>query len=180
MKRERVKTVINHVRADMTPYNIILTEKELEKVSDYISIDGKDFHDWAGNHIDIKVFNHYGAYIRPDYFQDEFGVVWNRTIDKDIGNIDNYVIKGTDIKSYQFPEPDEARIRQLAEELVNNGRDTFKLGEISFSLFERAWTLTGMENLFCHFLLEPAFVEELFDKILQYNIRIIDIVKEYD
>lgn len=46
-------------------------------------------------------------------------------------------------------------------------------------MFERAWTLTGMENLLVY-ISDPEFVDTLLDNILEYNLEIIDIALEYD
>ena len=40
----------------------------------------------------------------------------------------------------------------------------FRLFQIGFSLYERAWTLRGMENLLKDFLINPGFIW-LFKKL---------------
>jgi uroporphyrinogen decarboxylase len=47
-------------------------------------------------------------------------------------------------------------------------------------LFERAWSLRGMENLLMDFFLQEDFVEELFTKITDYNLAIIHEALRYD
>jgi len=47
-------------------------------------------------------------------------------------------------------------------------------------MFERAWTLRGMENLLCDMLLDPEGVHALLDTIVERNLKIIDIALEYD
>jgi uroporphyrinogen decarboxylase len=74
----------------------------------------------------------------------------------------------------------EEILRKKFETLMNNGSDTFKYGSIGFSMFERAWTLRGMENLLTDMILEPDFVDELLDRICDYNMKIVDIGLEYD
>lgn len=48
------------------------------------------------------------------------------------------------------------------------------------SLFERAWTLRGMENILMDMVLNPDFVEELLDRILDWNLAIIEQAAQYD
>ena len=45
---------------------------------------------------------------------------------------------------------------------------------IGFSLFERAWTLRGMENLLIDMVEAPAFVDDLLDAITEYNLAVIE------
>lgn len=181
MKRERVAEAIRHNLTDKVPYNIELTSEELLKVSEYIGIDKGDFFDWAGNHIEKAGFNIGGSYLQPGYYKDEYGVVWDRSrMDKDIGVLNEILLQDPEAGSYSFPQPDIDEIEKAAKKLAGNGRDTFKFGKIGLAYYERAWSLRGMENLLTDFILEPAFVEELFENILQYNMKIIETAIKYD
>lgn len=181
MKRERVRAAIEHKQTLSVPYNVELTSEELIKVSEYIGIKKEDFFDWAGNYIEKASFNIGGYYSKPGFFKDEFGVIWDRSgMDKDIGVLDEILLKECDLRNYQFPEPDIHEIRKTIEKLLQNKKDTFKFGKIGLAYYERAWSLRGMENLLMDFILEPVFVEELFEHILQYNLKIIEVAVEYN
>jgi uroporphyrinogen decarboxylase len=52
--------------------------------------------------------------------------------------------------------------------------------QIGFSLYERAWTLRGIENLMMDFLEHPDFVHDLFGAIADYNIAQIEKALTYD
>jgi uroporphyrinogen decarboxylase len=56
----------------------------------------------------------------------------------------------------------------------------FRLFEIGFSLYERAWTLRGMENLLMDLMINPRFVHELMDAIADYNIAQLRKACRYD
>ncbi|NMB95798.1 MAG: uroporphyrinogen decarboxylase [Clostridiaceae bacterium] len=180
-KRERVIKAVNHIETDFVPYNISLTQQEYDKVASYLG--DPDFLKKIGNHIDSVYYDGYLAEITPGsgYWKDDFGVIWNRNgADKDIGVIDGVLINEPSIDSYKFPLVDEKKIRREYEALMNNKKDTFKFGSIGFTLFERAWTIRGMENLLTDMVLESVFVEKLLDAITEYNLKIIDIGMEYD
>ena len=49
-------------------------------------------------------------------------------------------------------------------------KQRFRLFSLSFSLFERAWILRGMEDLMVDMLEAPGFVDELLDAILEYDL----------
>ncbi len=179
--RERVLSAIKHRTTDIIPYNIVLTKQEHEKVAKYFNDDG--FLDKIGNHIKSAVYDGFLTEMTPGsgYWKDDFGVVWNRnSVDKDIGVIDGLVIPEPDISSYTFPEIDETRIRNKLELLISDGSSDFKFGAIGFSMFERAWTLRGMENFLVDMIQEPAFADELLDRIADHDMQIIDIALEYD
>jgi uroporphyrinogen decarboxylase len=56
----------------------------------------------------------------------------------------------------------------------------FRVFQIGFSLFERAWALRGMENLLMDFLINPGFVHELLNRIADYNIEQLREACKYD
>jgi len=63
---------------------------------------------------------------------------------------------------------------------LENFGDRFRLFEIGFSLWERAWLLRGMENLMMDFYDNPKFVHELLNTIADYNIKQISEALQYD
>ena len=78
--------------------------------------------------------------------RDEFGVVWNRSIDKDIGIVEGLVLPEPTLRGYTFPNPLDPRFfAQIPEKLARQG-DRFRVFGIGFSLYERAWTIRGMAS----------------------------------
>ena len=134
-----------------------------------------------GNHIlnlgsDIGFFEE----IEPDMFCDVFGVIWDRRIDKDIGIPHNLIIQEPSMKGLEFPDPLDPRFFANIEPEIEKKPDMFRLFQIGFSLYERAWSLRGTENLLMDFLIHPEFVHELFTKIADYNIAQMSEAMEYD
>ena len=99
---------------------------------------------------------------KPEHFIDEFGVEWDKTgADKDIGVVAEYMIKdAAQMAEYAPPPVDEEFIRRQCAELARAGRagggDNFTLASVGFALFERAWSLCGMENLLCMMLTDQT------------------------
>ena len=58
--------------------------------------------------------------------------------------------------------------------------DRFRYVSIAFSLFERAWTLRGMEQLLMDMLEAPEFVDELLDAITAFDLGILEEVLSLD
>jgi len=179
-KRERVIAALKHQKTDFIPYQVDFTYQAWEKMAKYYNDDS--FVGKIGNHIDSAYYQGDPAPIpgRDGYFKDDFGVVWNRNgADKDIGVVENLLIPEPDLSKYIFPEVPEQKIRENCERTIANAGDKFTFGSIGFSLFERAWTLTGMENLLVYMVTDPDFVEELLDKIVEFNMKVVKIYLEY-
>ncbi|HUU26306.1 MAG TPA: hypothetical protein VM123_00710 [archaeon] len=87
--RERVLKTLAHEQPDICPWHISFTIPAREKLCAFLGVD--DLDRAVGNHLaKIEAVPDDGwREIRPDFWQDEFGVVWDRTLDKDIGNVDH-------------------------------------------------------------------------------------------
>ena len=177
-RKERIKHALAHQRTDSIPYNIELTSGAMKRFTDRYGVSKADFFEFAGNHIEKISFNSEVA-IKPGFFKDDFGVVWNRSGGDDIGVVEHYLFMEPALTDYAFPAIEPAVIRQRTEHVLENGRDTFKLAKIGMLLFERAWSLRGMENLLMDFYINDEFVETLLTKITNYNLTIITEALQY-
>lgn len=180
-RRERLIQALNHMETDILPYQINFTQKEKERVAEYLG--DPDFVDNIGNHIDSVYFDGFLVEEKdhPGFFKDDFGVRWNRTgVDKDIGVIEGLVLDKPDMSTYRFPKVKSEILHKQFQEMMDNKKDTFKMGAIGFTMFERAWTLRGMENFLADMLLNPDFADELLDAICDFNLKIVDIALGYD
>ena len=134
-----------------------------------------------GNHLlklgsDIGFFEESG----PDRVRDVFGVEWDRSVDKDIGIVRGCVLPAPTLKGYHFPDPlDDRFFREIPRKLASHG-GRFRVFQIGFSLWERAWTLRGIENLMLDFYDNPGFVHELLETIADYNIAQVEKALGYD
>jgi uroporphyrinogen decarboxylase len=112
--------------------------------------------------------------------QDVFDVVWDRSVDKDIGNVEGFVLPEATLNGYRFPNPLDRRFFADIPEKLARFPDRFRVFQIGFSLYERAWTLRGMANLMMDFHDHPAFVHELFAAIADYNVAQVREALKHD
>ena len=178
--RERVIAALNFQQPDYTPHSVNFTSQMLDKMIAHTG--NPDYLSTINNHILMVDLIKPQVEVRPEFFRDEYGIVWNKSgADKDIGVVDKYLLEDAeDLDSLEIPPVDEAFIRAKVEDLVRDAGDRFRIAGIGFSLFERAWTLRGMENLLCDMIIDPDFVHALLQKITERNLKILDIALEYD
>ncbi|HCO94751.1 MAG TPA: uroporphyrinogen-III decarboxylase-like protein, partial [Phycisphaerales bacterium] len=84
------------------------------------------------------------------------------------------------LAGYDFPDPLDDRFFVNIPEKLSEYADCFRVFKIGFSLYERAWTLRGMENLMMDFLDHPDFVRRLLRSIADYNITQFTEALKYD
>ena len=179
--RQRVLTALNHKQPDKIPYNVCFTKVAHAKMVEYYS--DPDFVSKLGNCFTVSLPVPGGIQYRqiaPDLWEDEFGVHWDRTIDKDIGNVCNRLVTPDNIDEFEFPNPDDPTRYDFIEKTINANKDTLLVAAIGFSLFERVWTLAGMENVLMAMVANKDFVHRLLDRILDFNLRIIEKTCAFD
>jgi len=112
--------------------------------------------------------------------RDHFGVVWNRSVDQDIGVIEGCLLPEPTLAGYAFPDPIPPGSLDGIPARIEAHPDRFRVFNIGFSLYERAWTLRGMENLMLDMIEHPAFVHELLGAIADWNIAQVQAALAYD
>jgi uroporphyrinogen decarboxylase len=108
-RREVIKTVLDGNVPPYTPWSFKFTVEAKELLTRHYRTE--DLDDILYNHIlmlgaDIGFFDRIGE----NFYRDVFGAVWDRSIDKDIGNITGCVISEPSLRNYTFPDPLDRRI----------------------------------------------------------------------
>jgi len=178
-KREVIKQVLAGAAPPYVPWSFRFTQEAKAKLIAHYGQD--DLPNLLGDHIlelgsDIGFFEDLGN----DCVRDVFGVVWDRSVDKDIGNVRGRVLPEPSLTGYEFPDPLDPRFFADIPARTQRYPDRFRLFCLGFSLYERAWTMRGMETLMMDFYDHPGFVRELFNTIAEYNLAQVRAALKYD
>jgi uroporphyrinogen decarboxylase len=178
-KREVVRAVLNGERPPYVPWSCGFTKEAKAKLQAHFG--QEDLEAPLQNHL-LKLGSDIGFFadLGQDRVQDVFGVVWNRSVDKDIGNVEGRVLSAPTLQGYTFPNPLDPRFFADIPARLAQYSDRFRVFQLGFSLYERAWTLRGMENLLTDFYDHPDFVHELLNAIADYNIAQVKQALQYD
>ncbi len=164
---------INHQAVVPVPFTIKFTVEAKQNYSEFLGRDFDPIKD-TGCYVVASHTNNGWEEVKPGYYKDYFGVIWNKTVDKTLGVVDEVLLKEPKFGKFRFPDPDSLPVYEF---ILKNNReypDRFHMLSIGFALFERAWSLRGMENLMLDMLVAPDFVAELLDRITEYNIKVIE------
>ena len=178
-KREVIRTVLDGKKPPYVPWSFSFTLEARDRLVQHYGTE--DLEPILHNHFlglgnDIGFFEDVGN----NRVRDVFGVVWNRSVDKDIGNVESLQLTEPKLENYKFPDPLSPRFFADIPEKIENYPNHFRVFRLGFSLYERAWTLRGMENLMMDFFDHPDFVHELLHSIADYNIAQVEKALEYD
>jgi uroporphyrinogen decarboxylase len=173
-RKERVKAAMQHQKTDFIPYQMDCLSAAEKKLRTHFG--EVDLSEVIGNHFSVVEPSYYSIFKTKDLdankFRDSFGALWELKPNEDIGSVIENPLKEPTLKGYEFPDPEKIMELDGIPEYIDKNKDKFIIGAIGFSLYERAWILRGIEPILSDFLINPSFVEELFDRIIEFNISI--------
>jgi uroporphyrinogen decarboxylase len=178
-KREVVRALLEGQVLPYVPWSCGFTQEAGKKLEEHFK--PLDIEEALQNHL-LKLGSDIGFFtdLGNNHVQDIFGVVWDRSIDKDIGNVVGCILSDPTLQHYTFPDPLDRRFFVEIPDRIARYGDRFRVFQIGFSLYERAWTLRGMQNLLMDFYDHPDFVHNLLESIADYNIAQIREALKYE
>ena len=178
--RQRVIASVEHRQPDAVPFHVTFTAPSREAFARRYG--DPDFESGLGNCLTILRTRvpYRDVEGMPGIQEDEFGVRWDKTLDTDIGTVCNTALTRDSVKRYRFPDPqDPRRFAHFPAALRERG-DRFAVASLAFTMFERAWTLAGMENVLMAMIDDPDFANELFDRILAFDLELVRTALSFD
>jgi uroporphyrinogen decarboxylase len=171
--KELVYRALAFERVERVPYAVDFTVPAREKLC--ADAAGKDLYDRLRNDLLLtSVFRvEWGTRDAAGYYRDEFGLVWDRRVDADIGMPQPFLTP-ENLDSYRLPDPHAPGRFDALKRNIREHPDRFQVLTLDFSLFERAWGMRGLEAFLLDFLEHPDFAEELLDRILDFNLQVIE------
>ncbi len=176
-----MSAVLRGERPPYVPWSFWFTSEAAEKLCHHYGIKPGELDGHVNSHIlglgsQMRAFEDLGG----GRIRDRFGVIWDRSQDKDIGVVEGCQLPEPTLDGYQFPAARDPRLFGPIPGDIAKQPDRFRMFAIDFSLFERAWSLRGMENLLIDFIENPEFVHRLLDAIADHNLELIQHALEYD
>jgi len=174
-----VRTVLDGKRPPYLPWSFGFTYEARIKLANHFGTD--ELEPVCQNHL-LSLGPGAGCFtdVGEECVRDLFGVVWDRSIDRDIGNVKGCVLPEPTLEGYEFPNPRDQMFFEGIPRAIGRHPDLVRVFHVGFRLYERAWTLGGMTNLMMDFYDHPGFVHELLNAIADYNIAQIEEALKYD
>ncbi len=178
--RERVIASIGHRQPDRTPFEVGFTQPAYARFAEYVG--DPSFASRIDNCLATLSTSPADAWheVRPNVWRDEWGVEWDKSVDPDIGVVCNRVVTPANVDGFPCPDPaDPTRYDNYAAAIAGSA-SRYRVANLGFSLYERAWTLAGMEEVMAGMVLDKPFVHRLLDRILEVNLGIIERACAFD
>ncbi len=172
--RERILAAVHHQSTDWCPYLLEFDGRLRERL---IAHTGDPQFDRGLVRQAIGVGPNYpntGERVDATHYRDAFGVVWEQSETDEIGMVRDPVLTAASLDGYAFPSTDMPALWQDMPGQIAAHPELFSVWSLGFSLFERAWSLRGMEPFMMDMIEEPDFAHELLDRICDVNVALIE------
>ncbi|MCJ7702702.1 MAG: hypothetical protein MUO62_14050 [Anaerolineales bacterium] len=172
--KERLRRALNHEAVDWLPTQINYTLALGAQMAQFYAVSPADLTAVLGNHmirVDIDVpprFSRDGK-IRIDGWGVGFAVE-----EEGYFAALNPLREDPDLDAYPWPDFHAPGLFDKARETINReAGQHFIVPNLGFALFERAWTLRGLDTFMLDMAADPGFVEALLDRIVEIQLALI-------
>jgi uroporphyrinogen decarboxylase len=171
--RARIQQALAFQESEVVPYHLMIDEQVRPRLADYLG--DPDFECQIDNHLPFYAVEPTIRWLGPDRYEDAFGSVWRRT---SFPHLERWPLTEASLAGYAFPDLlDDECFRAAPEFLARHDRH-FTFCSLLHGFFDRGWALRGMENFLADFIIAPAFVADLFERLTDIYERLIDRVAE--
>lgn len=172
-KRDRVRRALHLEPVDHLPAQTNYTPAMGVKLAAHFGCAVVELPELLGNHLlrlDLSYPKRLSADLKTSY--DWWGAGWD-TQTEGYWHAHAPLAASTDLAGSAWPDPGEPGLLHDAQALLAaDGGTHFAMPNFGFALFERAWSLRGFDQLLIDMASEPAWVEELLERITEIQVAV--------
>jgi uroporphyrinogen decarboxylase len=172
--RERILKAIAHEPTDRCPYILEFHGSMRQRL---VAHTGDAQFDRGLEHQVTGVgpsFPNTSERLDPTHYRDSFGVIWEQSETEEFGMVREPILKEPSLAGYTFPSTQIPHLWDGVQAKLDATPDLFTVWSLGFSLFERAWSMRGMEDFMMDMIEQPDFAHELLDRICEVNLALVE------
>lgn len=172
--KERMRRALFHQAVDRIPTQINYTRALGQLLAQHYEISEMALPGRLGNHmvrVDIQFDSRYSKDGKVKF--DWWGVGFAVDEEGYFASV-NPLADSKNLDIYPWPDPNATQLLENALKTIEEDAGMhFITPNFGFALFERAWTLRGLDTFMMDMALDPGFTEELLDRILEIQLVLI-------
>lgn len=173
-QKERMRRALLHESVDQLPTQINYTQALGQKIAQHYGVSEQDLPEHFGNHmvrVDIQFDSRVSADGKVKY--DWWGVGFDVEEEGYFVSV-NPLADSKDLDTNPWPDPNAHNLLDSASRIIEeDAGQHFITPNFGFALFERAWSLRGLDTFMMDMVLDSGFAEELLDRILEIQLVLI-------
>jgi uroporphyrinogen decarboxylase len=172
--KERMRRVLQHKSVDHIPTQITYTADMGRKMADHFNVAIEDLPRFFDNHmvrvdIDYPLKPSKDSKVKFDWW----GIGFDVDEEGYFASV-NPLADSMDLDAYPWPNPDDPNLLDEAMRVLRgDSGQHFITPNFGFALFERAWSLRGLDTFMMDMALDPGFADDLLDRILEIQLKLI-------
>jgi uroporphyrinogen decarboxylase len=171
--RQTVIDAIEKKQTPLTPWAFELTGEFEENYKKQFPCDSVEEH--LQSHIMFGKYKNI-KFLSDTLYEDAFGVQWQLGDDGGyIGTPVNKLVNEDNVEAYVFPQIDEPSINKAINEMRED-KEHFRMFRLTYSLYERVWSLMGLEDTLLGMAMEEDYVTRIFERVTEYQLKLLERV----
>jgi uroporphyrinogen decarboxylase len=177
--KERMRRALCYELPDRLPTQINTTAGMAQKMAHHFQLPVEKLPVFLDNHMLRVDLNYPGRLSEDGSMRYDWWGAGHDTGEEGYYIKFNPLSETKDLDGYDWPDPNLAGLFDQAEKKIReSGSEYFIVPNFGFALFERAWSLRGFEQFFMDIALDPGFVANLFDRITEIQLVLIQRMLE--
>jgi len=172
--KERLRRALCYETVDSLPTQINYTTKLGERMARHFGVNEADLPPLLGNHL-VRVDIAFPPRSSEDgtINFDWWGVGFDRDEEGYFARV-NPLAENKNLDAYPWPDPYAPRLLDKAQRGIReDAGQHFIAPNFGFALFERAWSLRGLDTFMLDLALDPEFAAALLDRITEIQLALI-------
>ena len=172
--KERLRRIFNHEPVDQIPTQVNYTQAMGQRLAPHLGVTLDQLPQRLGNpllRVDISYERMRSGDGRLSF--DWWGVGFDTEQEGYFAAI-HPLADSRDLDAFAWPDPQAPNLLDAAAQIIqDDGGEHFVAPNFGFALFERAWTLRGLETFLLDMALDPGFADELLERITEIQMVLI-------
>ena len=175
--KERVTAAIEFTGPDKVPHKHCFLPATLKSHPDLFELLRKYPSDFEGEDYDEEPDT--DSWYETGQYTDEWGCIWTSVIAGILGQVTGHPLDEFEkLKEYKWPEAEDVDLSLAKRDAQIRGDKYLVMTHNGLTLWERLIDLRGFENIMLDVALQPPEFFEMRDRIVDYNLEIIDRLLE--
>ena len=174
-RSERVRRALTYQEVDRLPTQFNYTGSMGASMAEHFGVDVADLPERLDNHL-VRLDLTYESRLSEDgRARFDWWGAGHDTEEEGYFIRINPLFDDPDLDKHDWPDPHDPHLLDEAKALREQvGDSAFVVPNIGWALFERAWSLRGMENVLLEIALDPGYIGELLDRIVDIRLVVIE------
>ena len=172
--RERMRRALNHEPVDRIPTQVNYTQAMGQRMAAHLGVTMDELPQRLGNHLLRVDIAHQPRRSDDGRFAFDWWGVGFDTEQEGYFAAVHPLADSKGLDAYAWPDPQAPNLLDgAARTIADDGGEHFSAPNFGFALFERAWTLRGLDTFLLDMALDPGFAGELLERITQIQLVLI-------